>query len=211
MCIWNCACCPSRAGADGCRIARLLRFVLTADGSMTSPDGKEVTATVIDDRFIDVPHLRPHVMQVPLPKGDTIGIKLVYSSHCWSARYDQALHGAPACLMMDGAVARIFDAERFRLSQILPDMLSDLASHRLYWTPADRNYGVYNASALIDGVAYTAFFTLKKDRGKIGGCRHSLVMRIESAYRAPQPSKGMRIKFAAAIDHALRGSKPKYR
>lgn len=187
------------------------RYAICSDGSLIGADGVPVLFKLIEDHVIHVPHLSPHVISFKLPRGDVIGIKVIYSSHCWSESHNPEIHSNEVMLIMDGVKPRVFDPVRFRESMCLPSFLAHLPDHRLYWTPSDRNYGVYNATALVGGVAYTAFFTLQKDRGKIGGNRHSLVMRVESAYHAYQPSKGMKVKAAAAIDAALKGGKLKFR
>uniref|UniRef100_UPI003BA948E0 hypothetical protein n=1 Tax=Stappia sp. TaxID=1870903 RepID=UPI003BA948E0 len=192
-------------------VLKVQRFILEADGSLKTPDGFSIAIDRVDDQKVSVTHLVPHVIRLELPRGDTIGIKIVYSSHCWSRRHDPTSDPGDVMLIMDGNAPRVFDIGRFANSRHLPDFLSGLASHHLYWTPSDRNYGLYNATTIVEGRAYTAFFTLRKDRGKIDGARHSLVMRVESAYHAPQPSKGMRVKAAAAIDAALRGTRLKFR
>ncbi|MEF2548843.1 hypothetical protein VQ045_16920 [Aurantimonas sp. E1-2-R+4] len=187
------------------------RFTINANGSLTADDGSAAVFKQIDHQLIHVPHLAPHVILVPMPRDDVIGIKVIYLSHCWNESYDPVRHVDAPMLIMDGIRPRVFNIVRFEESRVLPAFLADLSNHRLYWTPADRNFGVYNATTIIDGLAYTAFFTLKKERGKLSGIRHSLVMRVESAYHAPQPSVGQRVKAGAAIDAALKGKKLKFR
>ena len=187
------------------------RHTLNADGSLTTEDGTVVVLSDIDAELIHVPHLAPHVVLFNMPQGDVIGIKVIYSSHCWSESYNPLIHIPLPKIIMDGAAARVFSSLRFEDSRMLGVLLNDLAYRKIYWTPSDRNFGIYNATAIIDGLAYTAFFTLRKERGKLNDKRHSVVMRIESAYHAPQPSKGMKIKAAVAIDAVLKGRKLAYR
>lgn len=187
------------------------RYTLNDDGTLCGQDGALYALPAIDDQLIDVPHLQPHVITVNLPRGDVIGIKVIYLSHCWNERYDPALHPDVPLLIMDGTRPRVFNSARFEESRVLPGFLGDLTTHRLYWTKADRNYGVYNATTIVNGKAYTAFFTLAKERGRLNGSRHSLSMRVESAYHAEQPSGGMKVKAAAAVDAVLTGKKLKFR
>jgi hypothetical protein len=109
--------------------------------------------------------------------------------------------------IMDGNRPRVFNVKRFNESKTLSTFLNELPMHRLYWTASDRNFGLYNATKIVNGTAYTVFFTLKKERGKLNGIRHSLVMRVESAYHANQPSKGKKVTAAAAIMATLQGKK----
>jgi hypothetical protein len=187
------------------------RYTILPDGSLNGDHGVSVALARIDDRQIHVPHLAPHIISFHLPKGDIIGIKVIYSSHCWSESYDPNRHLNAAMFIMDGSRPRVFDTVRFEESRVLNIFLNELATHQLYLTPSDRNFGVYNATTIVNGVAYTAFFTLKKERNRLDGFRHSLVMRVESAYHAPQPSRGMKIKAAAAINAALLGKKLTFR
>jgi len=162
------------------------RFELSSSGQITSQDGIALDLYEVNDQHVHVAHLAPHIIVVHLPQGDQIGIKVVYSSHCWTKRYDPNLHEQQT-LFMDGDRPRVFDSVRYNESMILPEFLAELAVHRLYFTPSHRNFGLYNATTIANGTAYTAYFTLKKDRGKLKGLRHSIAMRIESAYSAPQP------------------------
>jgi hypothetical protein len=187
------------------------RYTVCADGSLSTVDGQPVAFNSIDDTLLHVPHLAPHVINITMPRGDVIGIKVIYRSHCWNERYDAAIHGDVPMIIMDGIRPRVFNAARFEESKALPAFLADFPSHRLYWTPADRNFGVYNATAIVNGLAYTAFFTLERERGKLDGVRHTLVMSVESAYHAPQPAAGMRVKAAIAIEAAMTGRRLKFR
>lgn len=187
------------------------RFTLTDSGLLIAADNTVCEADSVADVAIHVPHLSPHVITVRLPRDELIGIKVIYSSHCWCERYDEVRHGAARPLILDGGRNRVFDASRYTKSKTLPAFLENLGEHRIYITPADRNFGAYNASVMEGGVSYTVFFTLGKDRGKLAGTRHSLVLRVESAYLAPQPSLGRKVTWAAAVSAALRGRKLGFR
>ena len=114
-------------------------------------------------------------------------------------------------LIVDGSRERVFDAHRFCTSLDLATMVSGLGQCRVYMTPARRNYGGYNASTILDGVAYTCFFTLTKEKGRLDKMRHSVTLRVESAYRTAQPSDGSTVSFAAAVDAVLRDKTIRYR
>ena len=89
------------------------RYTIHADGSLTAPDGDVVIFERIDDHLIHVPHLAPHVIQVPMPRGDTIGIKVIYTSHCWNERYDLDMHGEAPMLIMDGLIPTVITNDPF--------------------------------------------------------------------------------------------------
>lgn len=79
-------------------------------------------------------------------------------------------------------------------------------------TPSDRNYGCYNATLRdVDGQFYTAYFTLKSDKGRFNGIRHKFRIFVESAYPKIQPEKGSKTSFRAVIGQARIGKTVKYR
>jgi hypothetical protein len=63
---------------------------------------------------------------------------------------------------------------------------------------------------LDDGTAYTAFFTLRPQKGRFDGIRHKLRLYVESAHHRPQPENGQKVKIAVVIGQALMGKKVKY-
>ncbi len=188
-----------------------MHFVLMKDGGLLDSQGCPVALPVVESFQVRVPHLCPYVLNFQMPRGDVIGLKVQFSCHCWTEGYDPALHTPKHQLIMDGNRARVFSRARYESSLNLRELLGALSSCTMYWTASDRNYGVYNATLIIDGLAYTAFFTLAKERGRFDGNRYHLVMGVESAYFAPQPSKGLKVRAAAAIDAALNNRKFRYR
>jgi hypothetical protein len=188
-----------------------VRYTIDDTGILHDETGSPVALPTIEDQAVHVPHLAPHVIRYPLPRGDIIGVKVIYSSHCWTEAYDNGVHSPALMKIMDGTRPRVFNSVRFGESKYLEGLLQALPQHKMYLTPSERNYGVYSATEIINGSAYTAFFTLVKDRGKLAKIRHSLVMRVESAYHHPQPYKGMKVSLAVAIDKALKREKLKYR
>ncbi|WP_294646464.1 hypothetical protein [uncultured Aureimonas sp.] len=188
-----------------------MTYILQPNGTLLDANGLPFAAAEVSDLDIAVPHLLPHVIPFVMPKGQVLGLRAIYSSHCWTEGYDPAQHVPTPMIFRDGRKARVFNQQRFDDSKGLAELLSGLAERRVYWTPSDRNFGVYNATAIVDGVAYTAFFTLTKERGRVDGVRYHLTMGVESAYRAEQPSAGMKLKAAAAVDAAMNGRRLVYR
>lgn len=192
-------------------IARQPRlYLLNPDGSLTDENGRILIQETVSDHLIRVPHLNPHVIAFSMPRGDIIGIKVIYQSHCWNVNFKEEMIG-PRTIIMDGNRRRVFRSDRYEESRSLPALLMNLGRQRVYWTPADRNFGIYSATSISNGIAYTAFFTLAKERGRLQGSRHSLVMRVESAYPARQPARGMKVSPAAAIHACLKDKKLRYR
>ena len=152
-----------------------------------------------------VPHLGSHVAAYALPKGDIIKVRVIYSSHCWSRAYDAGHEGR--IRFMDGIRPRGFCEERYRLSLHLRELIAGLPANKIYMTSAERNFGTYSATKILaDNTAYTAFFSLRGDKGRFDGVRHRLTMYIESAYCRPQPdARGQKTGLPALINAALSG------
>lgn len=159
----------------------------------------------VDADQIDVPHLGPHVERWTLPKGDSVGVLISYSCHCWTSALDPA-HPPGLMQIMDGPRPRVIDPARFEASQTLPDLIRALDEHRIYVTSSERNYAVYNMTFTAeDGLSYTAFFTVRPRKGKFNGTRHHLVLFVESAYHIVQPQKGTKTKLPAILAQGLMG------
>ena len=152
-----------------------------------------------------VPHLTSHVAAYELPKGDIVKVRVIYSSHCWSRAYDAGHDGQNR--FMDGLRPRGFCEDRYRLSFSLKELIEGLPANKIYMTLAERNFGAYCATKILkDGTAYTAFFTLRGDKGRFDGVRHRLTLHVESAYMCPQPDPlGQKAGFPALINSALTG------
>lgn len=185
-------------------------YRIDGEGRILLKNGTPFVGDRVEAGLVAVEHLSSHVEYFTLSRGQAIGVLISYSCHCWSSSHDEAAHaGLPR--FIDGSADRVFDAVRFEASIQLPELMRGLLGHRVYVTASDRNYGCYNASLVdSDGLAYTAFFTLKPGKGRFDGRRHKLVLRVESAYHRAQPEPGMRASFAAAIDAALQGRMLKY-
>jgi hypothetical protein len=188
----------------------MTRHVVGPDGALTDTSGATVTVDVIESTRLHVTHLAPHILTVDLPKGDRVNILVEYSCHCWTRTFDATEH-AGEMQIMDGTRPRAFCPLRFAASVDLATLLGTLPQNRLYLTPSDRNYGTYNATMMLDdGTAYTAFFTLRPQKGRFDGIRHKLRLYVESAHHRPQPENGQKVKIAVVIGQALMGKKVKY-
>jgi len=188
----------------------MTRHCVAADGTLTDISGVIVTPTVIENTLLYVAHLAPHILTITLPKGDVVNIIVEYSCHCWTRSFDDTAHTGQIKIM-DGVRPRAFCSDRFSASIALGKLLATLSQNKLYLTPSDRNYGTYNATMMLDdGAAYTAFFTLKTNKGRFGGIRHKLRLYVESAHRRPQPEDGQKAKIAVIVGQALKGKKVKY-
>jgi hypothetical protein len=188
----------------------MTRHRVAADGTLTDINGAVVSPAEIESTHLHVPHLAPHILTIALPKGDVVNLIVEYSCHCWTKSFDDAAH-AGQMKIMDGIRPRAFCPDRFIASIALSKLLTTLPQNRLYLTPSDRNYGTYNATMMLtDGTAYTAFFTLKTNKGRFDGIRHKLRLYVESAHHRPQPEDGQKVNIAVIVGQALKGKKVKY-
>lgn len=164
----------------------------------------------VEATAVAVAHLAPHVETFALDATDSVRILIAYSCHCWTCAFDPVAH-ASQTMFIDGTRHRAFDPVRHDASVHLGDLLRALPENRLYVTPSDRNYGVYNATLPDEsGAFYTAFFTLTPRSGRFNGTRHQLTLYVESAYARSQP-EGMKTSFRAAVAKAREGKTVKYR
>ena len=186
------------------------QYRVTGEGVVLQQDDSPFPGDRLDAGLVAADHLSSHVEAFLLPQGESVGILVSYSCHCWTSSHEETAH-AGMLRFADGTRDRVFDAARFEASRALPELMRGLMGHRIYLTASDRNYGCYNASVIdADGLAYTAFFTLKAGKGRFDGRRHKLVLRVESAYLCTQPQLGMRASFVAVLSAALKGRMLKY-
>jgi len=186
------------------------RFTVAADGSLSDNGAAIVAPAQIEHSRLQVEHLAPHILTITLPKGERVNILVVYSCHCWSEGFQDTKHDGQMKII-DGTRSRAFCPDRFIASKNLRELLEGLPRNKIYLTRSDRNYGTYNATKIFeDGTAYTAFFTLKAQKGRFDGIRHKLRLFVESAYSCPQPEVGQTVKAAVMVGQALKGTKVKY-
>jgi hypothetical protein len=186
-------------------------FLLSPAGQVTHADGRPYLAAEVDATEVAVPHLTPHVERWTMPKGDEVGVLVRYSCHCWTSAHDPERH-EEELRILDGVRARVCDPARFEASRELPDLIRAMHQHRIYVTASERNYGVYNmAFTAPDGLSYTAFFMLRKNKGRFDGARHKLLLTVESAYHTVQQQKGTKTSMPAVLSAALRGKTVRYR
>lgn len=189
-------------------------YYLSPAGELLTQDGApcaDLGLVHIDAEEIEVQHLSPHVERWTLPEGESIGLLISYSCHCWTTNLDMA-HPGGLLRIMDGTRPRVLDMARLEASHYLPDLMRALDQHRLYVTASERNYAVYNMSFIAeDGLCYTAFFKVRRKKGRYNGARHHLELFVESAYHTVQPQKGTKTKLAAVLSEGLKGRMVKYR
>tara|TARA_B100000614_G_C14547071_1_gene492489 strand:+ start:336 stop:917 length:582 start_codon:yes stop_codon:yes gene_type:complete len=189
-------------------------YRLSPSGELLNQDGSlcvDIGLAQLDAEQIEVQHLAPHVERWALPKGDSVGVLISYSCHCWTTKLDAA-HPDDLLRILDGTRPRVLDITRLEASHSLPELMCSLDQHRIYVTASERNYAVYNMSFIAeDGLCYTSFFKVRQKKGRFNGVRHHLEMFVESAYHTVQPQKGTKTKLAAILSEGLQGRMVKYR
>ncbi len=114
-------------------------------------------------------------------------------------------------VVLDHHRRRVFDAERYGLSEGLPTLISGVANHKCFLTPEKRNYMTFDGRIkLDDGRDYRIFFAMRKNKGRWNGIRHQLQMIVESAYPTNMPVIGTEVSFATIVSKTLRGETIRY-
>ena len=184
-----------------------MRYRLDSDGQLNGEDGSTWDDGRIDADHIEVLHPVPHVVTFDVgtnKQSDCAKVLVRYSCHCWSSEWDDE-RSAGKIRIKDGARERSFDPVRFNASRDLPALIKALQQIPVYATRSERNYGCYNAAHLDEeGTAYTAYFTMRPQRGKFNGIRHTLLLQVESAYLRDQPEEGRSKTSLRAIISASR-------
>lgn len=166
----------------------------------------------LQDNHVHVSHLQPHVETFSLDDKDSVKVLISYSSHCWTCKEADAAEDWRHLLVWDHKRPRSYEPVRHETSFHLPDLMRQLSLNKIYVTPSDRNYGCYNATLKdVYGHAYTAYFTVKKGKGRFDGVRHAFRLFVESAYPKVQPEDGSKTSFRAIIGQARLGKTVKYR
>ena len=194
------------------------RYRLDANGQLYDEDGNIWNDDRIDADHIEVPHLVPHVVTFDIgtnKKNDSAKVLVRYSCHCWSSKWDDD-YSAGKIRIMDGRHERALDPERFNASLNLRHALIKAlpeAQVQVYVTRSERNYGCYNTTHLgKEGIAYTAYFTMRDKRGRFNGIRYTLLLQVESAYLRVQPEEGRsKTSLRAIIAASRKGKVVRYR
>lgn len=194
-----------------------MAYLLDADGTIhdAATSLKVGAPAEIADQLIKVPHLAPYVMTITLPRGEQAKIRVAFSCHCFSEKFDPALHRGKQILIRDGKWKRVFDQRRYDLSLYLPTLIGGLPGKSVYMQPrrdrGDHNY--LSAETLIDlddGETYQVFFVLRKKRGREGKVRYQVELFVESAYPTTRPIQGMKVKFLTLVGNTLAGKEIPY-
>lgn len=194
-----------------------MTYILHSDGSIHDADSASrlVAPVQLDAALINVPHLVPHVIAVPMPDERLLHVRVAYSCHCFTEGLESLADAGDRIVIQDGARNRVYCEERYRLSFDLPGMLAKLPGSKVYMTPPtsrrEQNYSTFDVDiALEDGRAYRAFFRLKKKRGSENGVPYSVEMFIESAYPTTKIAEGMKVKFLSLVGSVVKGKPIKY-
>lgn len=188
------------------------KYKLQDNGILCTLSGVPFVRMELNDINVFVHHLQPHVESIALDGVENVSILISYSSHCWTCKKSESNVDWQCVTIWDHKRPRSYEPTRHETSFHLPDLMRDISLNKIYVTPSDRNYGCYNATLTDhDGQFYTAYFTVKADKGRFDGMRHTFRIFVESAYPKNQPVKGSKTSFRAIIGQARLGKTVKYR
>lgn len=188
----------------------MTRLTVDEYGGFWDGDIAITPSSPVDAVTLQVDHLLPTVISYTMPDGQLVKAFINFSCHCWTVKYDDCPIGGQTQIM-DGIRPRAFCPERFNASYRVLALFQNLLNNRIYLTPSDRNFGMYNANCIINGQSYTAYFTIEKRKGRANAIRYALAIQVESAYFCTQPSKGSKVKGVTLIGQTFKGKKIKYR
>jgi hypothetical protein len=173
---------------------------------------------IVRGQKIDLQHLDPYLLHCPTTDGqlpNPLLINVRYSDHCFSEKYDLAVHELDLLLPWSRSNSRdprAFDRTRYSLSRVLPALVGTLPNVRVNFTTEQRNY-VYAAivqhpETPSGSVPYGVFFQLK--RATTHSSAH-LDLTVVSAY-SPDRSIGVRkrperIRFLLLATKTYRGER----
>ena len=181
-----------------------MKYKLIKDGNIIGSNNQIYNGKEINNTNISIDHLRDHIITIQLPKGQIIKIKVKYSCHCWTRKFDEH-KDEDQIKIMDGKNSRVFCNDRFNWSTNLNNLFTNLENNRFFLSNAERNYGTYSVQVNNNKNLYTAFFRLKNEKGKFNGIRYQLVLFVESAYFREKPKKVQNVKIATIVSKALEG------
>jgi len=137
-------------------------------------------------------------------KGVTCNV--VFSTHCFSDKYDPDRHSENVEVIDEGQKVRCFDKDRYELSKCLMGVLLALPGSRVHQTP-ETNFAIITTQ---DGRDYRVFFNVRKNS------RRAFRLYVESAY-APDHRKPVtpashyqKVRFIVLVDTLLDGKPLKF-
>jgi hypothetical protein len=157
-------------------------------------------------RKLSTNHLAPMLVACPCEEiGGKLSIRVIFSNHCYTERYDPDRHDVGQIYRRDSSGPRVFCPIRHKLSFRLPAIVGELMRQKVHQT-AHRNY-VYAVSLNVEGQHYEVFLTLQRD--STAGV--DLRMTIQSAYVVDRPWPQQRaVRFKLLAYKILRGQPIKF-
>jgi hypothetical protein len=160
------------------------------------------------DRVYDLKHLRPYTTSFERPaKGkrseEKFSVNITFSHHCFTRGLPRDGNNHDLALRFDhDGDCRIFDAERWELSKLLPSIIAKLPTKKCQQS----GHGNFFTIEIIAGDGskseYEVFFRVwKPGRGRIFLHVESAYVREES-YGASKP-KGVAIDFYVILHNTL--------
>jgi len=164
---------------------------------------------LVGENPVGLSHLEPIDFTCQAPDKPVRRIHAVFSDHVFTTAFNEATHNLDQLIFRN----RVFCADRYRDSFLLPEIISKLPSAKVIQTWEKRNYVYYIRLASKDvAKPYHVFFELKK-RGK--GQNGSVELRVESAYQMDSTysnpnSQSNSIKFFNLVENTYMGRPIKF-
>lgn len=155
---------------------------------------------------VEAEHLAPMEFEMDV-EGRALRIGVRFSNHCFTEKWDEAVHAGQPVILDAGNRPRAFCPVRFELSRGLPDLIRGLPDGHVHQTP-EANYVKVTAA---DGAAYRMFFNIKRGGHQGDGCHVTLF--VESAYSPNEDGlaveKMTKVRFRVLVTKTLRGERVK--
>lgn len=167
------------------------------DAAFGGPDGGNLG--------LDVSHLGPCIVECTLPKrAAPITIEVKFSNHCYTEKWDEALHVGREVLLDGGGRPRAVCPVRLEQSRRLPELILRMLQAHVYQTP-EANYVCITSP---EGEEYRIYFNLKRSPA---GAPAQLTLFVESAYSpragALPPQKMTKVRFVILAEKTLLGQR----
>lgn len=151
-------------------------------------------AVTVGDVAWEFDHLEAFVMRLPVETSPgklvDVDVVVLFSNHCFTREVAEDEVVDAAHVVMDGAVRRVLDKERYALSRkYLPQLILELPTRHIQVAdPTRPNFVTFELPPAEPGaepLRYAVFFEVKKDSVR----RKRLLLRVQSAYILEKPSK----------------------
>lgn len=177
------------------------------------PDHLDTGSITVAGACWSLVHLRPHSCEIVIPASGaspavTLTLDIEYSSHCVTKgpkggqSIDFEVLGHDHLVIDHRRIWRAFNAERYRLSYLLPDIIQSLHERHCLFT-GHQNFLTLELGELpgyAPGTKYEVFFSVRQ-----ADQRNALRIIVESAYVRDEDAENAPVRFKK--DERIKGCK----